>query len=145
MSYLDAIHLQLPAKFQYLNIIGGTIQAICMYHPVMSQYPDTCYNLQLAVHEACANVIEHAYECDESQTFELEIEIWEHPAQLVVKIRDRGRSFDPDVIPQPALGKPQVRGFGMFLMQNLLDQVAYQSQDGVNVWTLGKNFEKANQ
>ncbi|HNB53621.1 MAG TPA: ATP-binding protein [Anaerolineales bacterium] len=142
MPLLDTISLKIPTKFQYLSVVSGTLQALCAYHPAMSHRPDVCYNLQLAIHEACANVIEHAYQSDESQMFELDIEIWEYPARLVIKIRDRGRSFDPEMIPQPALGKPQVRGFGMFLMQNLLDQVSYETLDSVNCWTLVKNFEE---
>ncbi len=141
MSHVDTIHLQLPAKYQYLNIIGETLKAISTNHPVMSQHPDTSYNLHLAVHEAAANVVEHAYRCDETQSFEMDVEIWEHPTRLVVKLRDRGHSFDPDVIPPPALGSPQMRGFGMFLMQHLLDEAVYESQEGGNCWTLVKNFE----
>ncbi len=50
--------------------------------------------LKLAVDEACANVIEHAYNNDDTR--ELTVHVWFDDTQLEVDVIDSGTSFDPN-------------------------------------------------
>jgi serine/threonine-protein kinase RsbW len=49
--------------------------------------------LKLAVDEACANVIEHAY--DNDNTREITVHVWFDQAQIGVDVIDSGSPFDP--------------------------------------------------
>jgi len=84
------------------------------------------FDLQLATEEACYNVIQHAYggaggECTVS--FEV------RGPDVAIIVRDRGRRFDPDAIPEPDVTVPleerHVGGLGLYLMRQSVDEVRF--------------------
>lgn len=80
----------------------------------------------LAVDEAVANVVEHAYEGkkgDIDVVFRLDGE------RLEITIRDNGKKFNPETIATPDIHK-HIKdglkgGLGMFLMRKIMDEVRY--------------------
>ena len=86
------------------------------------------YSVQLAVDEACTNIIEHAYRGEENGEIECGCEIIEDGLEITLK--DEGESFDPDALPEPAIGVPieklKARGAGVFLIRKLMDEVLYE-------------------
>ena len=89
------------------------------------------YNVQLAVDEACTNIIEHAYggegigdiECDCVVSHEL----------IKIVLTDRGSHFNPDSVPDPNVGVPLKkfgpRGAGLYLIKNLMDEIKFEFSD----------------
>lgn len=97
--------------------------------------------VKLAVDEACANVVEHAYGGEEGHTISVRIEADE--ARLVVRIRHTGRGFEPDRYHGPlALADAAIQrrkgGFGVQIMQRLMDEVAYSTRGRVSEVRLTK-------
>lgn len=94
----------------------------------MGMDEDQIYAMQLAVDEACTNVMDYAYQGKAGQP--VTIECREADGKCVVTIRDRGRSFDPACIPAPNLKAPaarrQVGGLGIYLMRKLMDEVRFR-------------------
>lgn len=86
------------------------------------------YAVQLAVDEAATNIIEHAYKGRATEEFEITCE--DTPDGFQVVLRDHGKAFDPDSIPQPLLNVPleelRSRGLGVFLMRKMMDVVEYE-------------------
>ena len=86
------------------------------------------YEVQMAVDEACANIIEHAYQEDDDGSIRLVCEI--RADGLAITIFDDGEPFDPDTIPRfdPTLPLEERghRGMGMFFINNLMDTVDYR-------------------
>lgn len=84
-------------------------------------------HLELAVDEACTNVVQHAYD-EQGGKIEITIELLAAGVQVV--IRDWGATFDPRTVPIPDVTAPlQQRspgGLGLFLMRQLMDQVDFQ-------------------
>ncbi|OGO03139.1 MAG: hypothetical protein A2Y91_01705 [Chloroflexi bacterium RBG_13_54_8] len=84
------------------------------------------FEVQLAVDEACTNIIQHAYS-GEGGTISIGCQLADD--SLVVTIRDQGKPFDPNSIPPPDLGagagERKVGGLGMFLMTKMMDEVSY--------------------
>ena len=82
----------------------------------------------VAVDEALANVVEHAYEGDKG---EIEILLELAPDRLQVVIRDRGVKFDPgsrlrsEIDIHEHIRKGLKGGLGMFLMQQIMDEVRF--------------------
>lgn len=82
----------------------------------------------LAVDEAVANVVEHAYERTTGDIF-LSFEV--DAERLEIVIRDNGRKFQPEVqnLPTPNIHdhikKGLKGGLGMFLMRKIMDEVRY--------------------
>jgi serine/threonine-protein kinase RsbW len=99
------------------------------------------YAVQLAVDEACSNIIEYACHgrCDE----QIEITCTTSGDRLTVMIRDHGEPFDPASAPAPDLdadleNRP-VGGLGIFLMRQLMDEIRYERLgESGNVLTLVK-------
>ena len=93
---------------------------------------DEIGRLELAVDEACANVIEHAYGNDRSE--EIAIRAVLDGEAVRISIVDTGRGFDPGAVPQEAVGKlvaeRRTGGLGMRLIRTLMDEVHYEIEPG---------------
>lgn len=89
------------------------------------------YHVKLCVDEACSNIIEHAYGGEDRGDIQCALEL--HPDRLVILLRDWGRSFDPSQVPNPDFSKPieeaSLRGAGLYLMRELMDQVEFSFSD----------------
>jgi serine/threonine-protein kinase RsbW len=83
--------------------------------------------IRLAVSEACANVIEHAYRGEPGHVIDLHLEI--DAVRLLVTIRDHGEPFDLHAYRPPDLDTPQVSGYGVFLIRSLMDEVRYETPE----------------
>ena len=99
----------------------------------MGMDPDGVYALQLAVDEACTNVIDYAYQKCAGQP--MVIECREEHGKCIVVIQDHGQPFDPGCVPSPSVSGPISRrktgGLGIFLMRKLMDDVRFRF-DGPN-------------
>jgi len=100
------------------------------------------YALELAVDEACTNVITHAYD---GQGGPLEITIKAVDGWVEVVIRDWGEVFDPDSIPVPDVEAPleqrPMGGVGLFLMRQVMDRVDFRfSETRGNTLTMAKRL-----
>ena len=99
------------------------------------------YQVDLAVDEACCNIIDHA-NGGEGQG-EMQISVETKPDKLTVILKDRGRPFDPSKVPEPKLDVPleQVkrRGAGFYLIRKIIDELHYErTPQGDNVMVLVK-------
>ncbi|MGS0683843.1 ATP-binding protein [Nakamurella sp. GG22] len=93
--------------------------------------------VELAVHEVCMNVIDHAYGAAHP-TGPADITIAgsvDHDA-VRVRVTDTGAPFDPAAVRPPVQGVPQIRGYGLVIAQKLTDELTYDRADGANVWSL---------
>jgi len=133
----DMIQLNLPATGKYLNVLGASI-AEFLQRGVREINDETIYNVQLAAHEACTNVIDHAYSGDTSQRMNITVELL--PQSVIVTVKDTGVAFDPSQVVPPNLDVPQVRGYGLHLIKNLMDEVDYRREDTGNIWRLVKTL-----
>jgi serine/threonine-protein kinase RsbW len=88
--------------------------------------------LELAVDEACANVIEHAYGSD--NTREVTVKAILDSEAVQIEIVDTGRCFDPANVEQVNLdqliSQRKSGGLGMRLIRSLMDEVQYQIVPG---------------
>lgn len=135
----DTIRVEMPAANAYLLMIGTCISCVFRNSPKLSSNKSLAYNIELAVHEACTNIIEHAYG-DKPGSIKLEFTLLKNSQQLVVNLFDNGRSFEYTTSRSPNLDEPQVRGYGLFIIKNLMDSVDYHSNPDGNSWRLIKNL-----
>ncbi|HNF48079.1 MAG TPA: ATP-binding protein [Chitinophagales bacterium] len=87
---------------------------------------DTKYhNMLLASVEAVNNAIEHGNNSDEDKN--VYISAIRCETTLKLSIKDEGRGFNPDKLPDPTCGKflEQPDGRGVFLIRQLADEVAF--------------------
>ena len=102
------------------------------------------YAVEMAVDEACTNIIEHAYGGEGRGDIECTCQV--DNEGLTVTLRDSGRPFDPLAVPEPdisaSLGERQEGGLGLYLIRKLMDEVHFEfSSDTGNVLTMVKRKE----
>ncbi|HEY74411.1 MAG TPA: SpoIIE family protein phosphatase [Thermoflexia bacterium] len=128
-----------PGRFDSLAAIGEFVT-----HAAEAAGLDerAIYEVQMAVDEACSNIIEHAYGGEGRGDIECACRTDEHA--LTVTLRDHGTPFDPTRAPKPDLDAPlderQVGGLGAYFMQQLMDEMRFEhTPDLGNVLTMVKH------
>lgn len=128
-----------PGNFKSLELIS---KFIVKQAQKAGFNPDDVYAIQTAVDEACSNIIDHAYRGEDLGTIIIKVNEKENSLHIV--LRDKGKPFDPNDVPQPNINSPlenrKERGLGIFFMRNLMDQVIFEfSEEKGNKLTLVKN------
>ena len=87
------------------------------------------YAVELAVDEACSNIIEHAYGSDKGG--EIECTCTAANDCLTVILRDHGKPFDPSGVAEPDLAsgieQRPLGGLGVYLMRQFMDEVRFEA------------------
>jgi serine/threonine-protein kinase RsbW len=98
--------------------------------------------MMLAVDEACANAIEHAYGGRANGTVEVTTE--RAPGLFTVIIRHTGVPFDPSTYQPPDVARSiherRKGGFGVALMHRLVDTVEFRHRGGASEVCLVKRL-----
>jgi serine/threonine-protein kinase RsbW len=83
--------------------------------------------IQVAVDEACANVVQHAYAGTRDGDMEVTCSLDGH--SFVVRVRNWGKRFNPEAVEEPDVAAPLeergLGGLGLFLIQQFMDQAQY--------------------
>ena len=133
-----------PARFD-------SLAAICVFVTQRAQVaglgPRAVYAVQVAVDEACSNIIEHAYggegSPDAPHQPTIRCTCRTKQDRLIIELHDHGRPFDPDNVPKPNLkadlSERHAGGLGVYFIQQLMDAVHFESTPGLgNTLTLTK-------
>ena len=103
----------------------------------------TIYAVQLAVDEACSNIIENAYGEGEVGDITCTSEVGAGGLRLL--LHDTGRPFDPTAVPLPDLAPQlegrQVGGLGLYLIHKIMDEVHFEFDASGNTLTLVKRTD----
>lgn len=129
-----------PNKIQYqLKIPGQTdnLELIRLFVAAVADKAgfqvDDVSKIELAVDEACANVIKHAYSKGKQKLIDIVIEI--DYKKLAIIITDHGKGFDVQKISRKDvkeyIAEMRVGGLGIYLMKALMDEVEFNSKPGV--------------
>ena len=124
----EKVELHIP------NVLGSEKEAVEKAGSVareMGFSDDRVEDLKTAVSEACINAIEHGNKFDLNS--KVGIMLSADDSSLEVTIHDEGNGIDPSKIPkeiQDANGFPKRRGYGMFLIRNLVNEMSYASEPG---------------
>lgn len=124
----DGTHLTLPGRATALADARHFVDE----HARRAHFSDLARDeIGLAVTEAVSNAIRHGSPAGEADTVDLSVEV--KGPRLTVIVRDHGGPFTP---PAPSLPDPALyaeHGRGLFLMQQLMDQVQFSRDHGTVV------------
>lgn len=103
------------------------------------------YAVELAVDEACTNIIEHAYGGEGRGDIECVCEIIE--GELMITLKDRGKAFEPHGIPEPdfsvGIENLRPRGAGLYIMRKMMDEIEFSTDEqGRNVLKMTKKSKR---
>lgn len=131
--------LHVPAQAQYLSLVGMLVQWFGSRAGLSDQRR---HELEVAVDEACSNVVRHAFPADVQG--EMTVQFAPFDRGLRVTIVDRGSRFCPakgvEIAEAKRLRDPASGGNGLLLIARLTDETEYRwdEREG-NHFTLIKN------
>jgi serine/threonine-protein kinase RsbW len=132
--------LHIPGQFDRLEQISKFIEQSGLEAGLDDKAICRC---QLAVDEACTNIIEYAYEGEGRGSIDICCE--PEAGELTIIIEDHGKPFDPNSVPTPQLDTNledmQVGGLGLYFMRQVMDAVEFSYEDGSNKLVLVKRRE----
>lgn len=134
------VELTASSELEYLARMQRFIEAL-----LLTQLPEGVReDLRLTIEELGRNAIEWGNRFDRSKQFRISYCLFED--RIVLKFEDEGEGFKPQAIPDPttdpiahikkrkADGK-RPGGFGVFLVQKIMDEVLYSERGNVVVMT----------
>jgi serine/threonine-protein kinase RsbW len=124
----DTVELHIPNAFGSEKV---AMEAAASVARQVGFSRDRIEDLKTAVSEACLNAIEHGNRMDAS--VRVGIRLVAGASQLQVTVRDQGEGFGP--VPQPDIdakiaGREPARGWGIFLIKNLVNEVQFATRAG---------------
>ncbi len=138
----NVIMMDIPAGLAHVHILSRCACALLDHVSNVEEREINLYNLELAIQEISVNIVKHAYDQVDGR-IRMCVTLEEQPLRLIVTLYDTGKAFDPTKVPQPELGELQEHGFGLFLVQQLMDEVEYNHSPTGNRWKLIKNIPLA--
>jgi len=105
------------------------------------------YALALAFEELLTNVVNHGYAGRDTAGERMTVELRREGERVHARIEDGGVAFDPTAAPdvdvELDIEERRIGGLGVHLVRTLVDELAYQRQDGRNVTTFSLSLAAA--
>ena len=142
---LRKIKIIIESDLNDIPLVGVAVNRFCSY----ADFSETdAFNIELCVIEAVTNSIKHAYKEKAGQEVVITFTLSDHDA--VFEICDKGSPMDPERLKQADLLTSHCEngcidavaecGRGLGIMKEIMDEVAYCSENGLNCLTLRKNI-----
>ena len=129
------------AELTTLSEFRKYIALICSQHPEVDE--NTLYDMQLAVDEACTNIISHGYKDMNPGSIILALEF--NNECVEINLTDFGHAFEPSRRPAPnldaGLEDRPTGGFGLFFIYQTMDNIDYTTNVFGNRLTFIKEFK----
>ncbi len=128
----------IQSKYEAVGELCAQVSSFC---DEITGNKELCREIEICLVEALNNIIRHAYKEDFSQKIWISIELDQKSVRIEMKDTGSSRKefrkpkleFDPDDIDNLPEG-----GMGLYIIDQLMDEITYRTEDQVNVFTLKK-------
>ncbi|MEI9972983.1 MAG: ATP-binding protein [Ignavibacteriota bacterium] len=131
------VKFAMPSDPRYLTVVRGTMGALTA---AIGWDESECRAITLALDEAVANVMRHAY-CDRLDGV-IELECRENAEGLEVTLLDHGDAPDLSKICAREVGADTPGGLGTHIIRDVMDSVSYQQTESGNRFVATKIRKK---
>ena len=131
------IKFAMPSDPRYLPVVRGAIGPLAA---AIGWDESECRAIALALDEALANVIRHAYHSRPDGLMELECR--ESADGLEITLLDNGDAPDRSKICAREIGCDQPGGLGTHIIKRVMDRVSYEVSPEGNRFVASKRFRK---
>ena len=134
------LHLAIESNLSDVALIGTAVRGVCTCSPLCEEAYGA---MEVCVVEAVNNAIVHAYRHQAGCRVEAAITL--HPDRISFEISDFGvaiREFSPRILefdPDVIATIPE-SGMGLFIIQSIMDEVSYRSENGRNTLCFCRYF-----
>jgi anti-sigma regulatory factor (Ser/Thr protein kinase) len=127
----------MPSDPRYLPVVRGAIAPLAA---AIGWDEPECRAIALALDEALANVIRHAYH--NSADGPIELECREIAGGLQITLLDKGDAPDRSKICAREIGGDQPGGLGTHIIKKVMDHVSYEASPDGNRFVASKLLRK---
>ena len=131
------VKFEIPSDARYLAVVRGAIAPLAA---AIGWDESECRAITLAVDEALANIIRHAYHSRADGLIELECR--ESVDGLEITLLDKGDAPDMSKICARELGRDQPGGLGTHIIRKVMDRVSYEGSPEGNRFVATKLLRK---
>lgn len=128
-SFEQSFTLHVPSSAENLALIRSFVSELSQRATLTDE---ECTLLAVAVDEACANVIEHAYGHDATKQVTVRAIIDDDAIRF--DVIDHGKGFDPTIVelkdPKQLVKQRSSGGLGIGLIRRIMDEVVYHIEPG---------------
>jgi len=135
----SVVRMDLPADVKYMRVVSACVAELLAVRAGEAAQAAVTNDILVAIQELCMNIVDHAYEGRTDGRISLALSVGDD--SFTAEFSDDGAPFDAASVNRPDLDHGQVRGYGLYLMKELLDDVAYTSCGGRNHWRLTKRVK----
>ena len=125
MGEIEGLEIRLTSDPRWLQVLRAAVGQV---GHLAGLEPAVVDHLKLAVDEACANIIVHAYGGERGRPIVATLNL--HPDRLEVRLRDFGKKVPPESIRPKEPDPSRPGGLGVHLIHACMDEVVYESADG---------------
>lgn len=126
---MNALKIQIPSIVENIRIVESFIDNVKDKYKI----DDDIYgNIMIAVTESVNNAIKHGNNCDKNKNVTLTAVYEDNLVRFIVE--DEGPGFDPTKLPDPTAAEnlEKLGGRGIFLMEQLSDEVKFSNEGRVS-------------
>jgi serine/threonine-protein kinase RsbW len=118
------VRLQIRSTFEMLDFVQLVSDELGRMYGLEE---DAVHWVGVAVRESVINAIKHGNREDSSKTVTIEfaLDAADRPTELVVRVIDQGKGFEPDAVANPLAPENLLKssGRGIFFMRSFMDDV----------------------
>jgi serine/threonine-protein kinase RsbW len=130
------VETRIRNQISEVGSVADLVSRFCAAHSLSNQL---LVALSVSLDEALSNIIKYAY--SDQHGHSILVRLAYEPGGVAATVEDDGRPFDPLSAPQPDLTSPdRDSGFGIHFIKNLMDEVRYIREGGLNRLVMRKRI-----
>jgi serine/threonine-protein kinase RsbW len=122
----NALRLEFSGSMDMLTIVDSVSQQLCRDAGLDDE---SQYWTRLAIREAVINAIKHGNGVNDPRPVVVEFVPIEEPSGgVMVRVRDHGKGFDPEAVPDPLASENMLKGSGrgLLMIRTFVDELVFR-------------------
>lgn len=116
---------EFTSELRHLAEVRAMVRDVCRRAWNESIEEDWLAQLELAVDEAAANVVLHAYKGRAGLPIEVAVAADADNDRVSISLFHQGEPFDPNAVAPPAFDGSRETGFGLYLIRQAVDELVF--------------------
>ncbi len=139
--YLVRERAEILSNLSELGAARAFVRKVLDRVSILNVSQEVATELELAVNEAVSNIMRHAYRGRADQPVILDASVTAD--RFTLRLCHRGEVFDPQSVSPPSFDGSRDGGFGLFIIEQLVDELTYgRDASGNNFTCLIKKFSE---
>ena len=134
------VDLEIDSRVEEITRACLTAKDWCRQHALSRQIS---YHVELCLDEILNNLVEHHYSFEPGHAIQINLNMDQQSLTVMIRCRDQAVNGGQPRFQEarlPAAEQLEERGYGCFLVQNLMNEVSYSRADGAEQIVMTKHL-----